>query len=202
MKIIRKLNGVCSVCDKTYQYYRTRSSGLYCSKKCAYVSPAWLEKQRLAKTKTCNGIPDKEIKARIRVSKEYKEWRLMVFKRDNYRCVNCGSKKNIQSHHTIPFTVIFGEVKMSNFDNLAPLYDLDNGQTLCENCHKNTDTYFRGEVNVPETKLIKVLSKCFEQDAQGYTDFELYYKFKMEEIINHFKGKLNESNVKILLKKV
>lgn len=67
---------------------------------------------------------------------------------------------------------------------------------------ESLETSYEDKTKTHSQRLRNVLYRCFEQDAQGYTDFELYYKFKMEEIINHFKGKLNESNVKILLKKV
>ena len=36
-----------------------------------------------------------------------------------------------------------------------------------------------------------VLYRCWEQENAGFKDFDSYYKFKMEEIINHLKSKLN-----------
>lgn len=78
------------------------------------------------------------ISVRIRMSKEYKEWRKKVFERDNYTCVDCGkrsSKKEwliIQADHIKPFA-FFPELR----------FELSNGRTLCRDCHKKTETYGR-----------------------------------------------------------
>lgn len=62
----------------------------------------------------------------IRVSDEYKEWRLSVFTRDNYRCQWCGIRGGkIQADHIFPF---------SQHKNKRFL--LSNGRTLCSGCHK------------------------------------------------------------------
>ena len=39
-------------------------------------------------------------------------------------------------------------------------------------------------------RLRAVLYRCWEQEPEDYADFNLYYKFKMEKLINHFKAKL------------
>jgi hypothetical protein len=64
---------------------------------------------------------------RIRHSKEYKEWRLHVFERDNFACVNCGDNKggNLNADHIQPFS-LFPELRL----------DINNGRTLCIDCHK------------------------------------------------------------------
>lgn len=78
------------------------------------------------------------ISLRIRASQEYKEWRKSVFERDNYTCVYCKrrSSKNesliIQADHIKPFA-FFPELRL----------ELSNGQTLCRECHKKTETYGR-----------------------------------------------------------
>jgi len=69
---------------------------------------------------------------RLRKSKEYKIWRKAVFERDNYTCVFCGDDKggNLQADHIKPFA-LFPELRFA----------IDNGRTLCRDCHKKTDTY-------------------------------------------------------------
>lgn len=67
----------------------------------------------------------------IRTSAEYKQWRIGVFKRDNYTCVECKVVGGyLQADHIKPFSL---------FPDLR--FDLSNGRTLCKDCHKATDTY-------------------------------------------------------------
>lgn len=66
----------------------------------------------------------------IRSSVDYKNWRRAVYERDDYTCQKCGKRKELEAHHLKPFA-------------LYPwlVFDVDNGQTLCRDCHKKTDTY-------------------------------------------------------------
>ena len=76
----------------------------------------------------------------IRESVNYKEWREAVFRRDNYSCQECGirggwSKERkirirIEADHIKPFA-LFPELRFA----------IDNGQTLCAECHRKTPTY-------------------------------------------------------------
>jgi hypothetical protein len=52
------------------------------------------------------------------------EWSQAVFARDGYRCVDCGAKGKLQAHH-----------KRSWAEYPALRFDLDNGETLCVDCH-------------------------------------------------------------------
>ena len=70
------------------------------------------------------------INKKIRKSIEYSLWRQAVFKRDGYKCVECGSTKKIQGDHIKPFA-LFPELR----------FVIDNGRTLCYECHKKTSTY-------------------------------------------------------------
>lgn len=63
-------------------------------------------------------------------SLEYKNWRKAVFERDNFLCQNCGKDGYITAHHIKSF---------AHYPELR--FELSNGITLCEECHKKTDNY-------------------------------------------------------------
>jgi hypothetical protein len=77
-----------------------------------------------------------KINTSIRNSLEYRLWREAVFKRDNYTCIWCGarSKKGkkviLNADHIKPFA-LYPELRFA----------IDNGRTLCKECHKKTDSY-------------------------------------------------------------
>lgn len=67
----------------------------------------------------------------IRHSLDYKIWREAVFARDNWTCQNCRQKGGLlNADHIKPFS-LYPELRFA----------IDNGRTLCVDCHKQTDTY-------------------------------------------------------------
>lgn len=69
---------------------------------------------------------------KIRISKEYKLWREAVFKRDNYQCIWGGKEHGtrLQADHIKSF---------AHYPELR--FAIDNGRTLCVECHRKTDTW-------------------------------------------------------------
>lgn len=67
----------------------------------------------------------------IRKSLKYRLWREKVFKRDDWTCQVCYCKGNkLHPHHIKSF---------SKFPKLR--FIVKNGLTLCESCHRKTDSY-------------------------------------------------------------
>lgn len=109
---------------------------IYSSEHRGDLSPSW-------KGNLC--IHDRE---KERFSKEYKEWRKSVFKRDNYICQCCGDRSGLghsvilQAHH------------IENFSSaINKRYNLDNGITLCYNCHIKLFHHLYGRVNNNKEQL-------------------------------------------------
>lgn len=93
------------------------------------IAGYWLGKKRPPNKWKKNPITPKN--KLIRESQEYKLWRKAVFERDDYTCIWCGRKdKTIQSDHIKPFA-FFPELRFA----------IDNGRTLCRQCHKTTSTW-------------------------------------------------------------
>lgn len=81
----------------------------------------------------------------LRKSIEYKLWREAVFKRDKFTCVWCGNNKsgNLEADHIMAFS-LHPELRFA----------IDNGRTLCKECHRKTDTYgtIRNGAKIPKKK--------------------------------------------------
>jgi len=57
---------------------------------------------------------------------DYRNWRFSVFERDGFECKRCGCVGGkLNAHHIL---------KWSKYTTKR--YDIDNGITLCESCHK------------------------------------------------------------------
>lgn len=55
---------------------------------------------------------------------EYHNWRLDCLDRDNWRCKDCKTAKKLHIHHIKPY-LRYEELRL----------DVDNGMTLCRDCH-------------------------------------------------------------------
>lgn len=81
------------------------------------------------------------LKEQIRKSLEYKQWRKSIYQRDQYTCQMCGEKGlKINAHHIKPFAEIFEEYKFQTIEDAcqcSQLWDINNGKTLCVDCHRS-----------------------------------------------------------------
>ena len=81
----------------------------------------------------------------IRHGQEHKQWGHEVFKRDNFECQICGTKRGpLQAHHIKRF-----------IDYLDLRFDINNGITLCKKCHtlvtwheKDWESYFNFNLSI------------------------------------------------------
>lgn len=103
-------------------------------RKCADKSPEARRKKSIAKLGRNNYFwkhgKTEELKL-LRRGIEYRLWREAVFARDNYICRYCdGRGGDLQAHHIKSFT---------DYPELR--FAIDNGETVCLDCHKKTDNY-------------------------------------------------------------
>ena len=75
-----------------------------------------------------------EDEQRNRNTPEYIYWRISVFKRDSYKCKKCSDTQKINAHH-IDSWATHKELR----------FDINNGITLCEKCHKKIHKKIRGD---------------------------------------------------------
>jgi transcriptional regulator of acetoin/glycerol metabolism len=84
----------------------------------AFLRKAQAKKRKKRKKKQAPPCTDRN-------SEAYRHWRMRVFRRDNFTCLRCGSKKNIQAHHCFARYA----------HNKRRRLDLSNGATVCVFCH-------------------------------------------------------------------
>jgi len=81
------------------------------------------------------------INHQIRGSLEYRLWREAVFKRDNWTCIWCGIKSRTTKNSKGKWIILHAD-HIKPFAHYPELrFAIDNGRTLCIECHKTTDTY-------------------------------------------------------------
>lgn len=139
----------CKVCSKKLKIICARDfvRKKYCSRSCRqkgrFASGEWSMNRLWEKANTSEANKKKarsgtanwkykvnrcEVKGRRRP--ESNAFRKAVFERDGFRCVWCGSQKNLVADHIRPFAL---------YPKLR--YTPKNGRTLCNPCHRKTDTY-------------------------------------------------------------
>lgn len=122
--------GDCAGCGIKFPY--ARDDGFfktkYCSTECLSKNKVIEFKPRYDKRGENHhnwkgGITEKN--KLIRNSSEYKQWRTEVFKRDNYTCQCCNQHGGrLNADHIMPFS-LYPELRLV----------IDNGRTLCVECH-------------------------------------------------------------------
>ncbi len=81
-------------------------------------------------------------RGRVMATSEYKEWRMAVFTRDNFKCTNCLSNSNeLEAHHIEGYA-----------SNIEKVMLLSNGITFCKKCHKKFHSSY-GNKNINLSKI-------------------------------------------------
>lgn len=71
---------------------------------------------------------------------EYKDWRDVVYSRDDYICQHCeATSVELNCHHILNFA-----------DHISERFDVDNGITLCKSCHKLFHKYYGKKNNTKQ----------------------------------------------------
>lgn len=131
--------GICKYCKQEYfannaAQYINHDNRIYCSQSCRQKDKVpWnkgLKGYKAGKEhyNWKGGITEESVK--LRTSSEYLVWRKKIFSRDWFTCQmsGCGYKgKKLEAHHIVT-------VK----ENKQLVYVINNGITLCTNCHKKT----------------------------------------------------------------
>lgn len=121
-----KILNECLLCGKEFWSYKSDNK-TYCSKKCSSIKSREFKKGN--KSHLWKGGKTKLNKLE-RCRSEYREWRNKIFIRDKYTCQKCGIKSikgltvYLHSHHIKSFA-----------DYPESRFDINNGITLCKNCH-------------------------------------------------------------------
>ncbi len=134
----------CENCDKSFSSYLCgRETVRFCSNKCAHEFMTHPTKGKFGKEHPkWKDIKVMSLNNTIRTSQKYIEWRMFVYGRDSFRCVLCGKKGVwLEAHHKKPLRNIIKENKLNNdnFYDCEQLWDIDNGITLCIECHEKED---------------------------------------------------------------
>ena len=124
---------VCGYCGK--EFHSRRKVQLFCSCVCsnkAHIDSRTKPRPSMQRENNhnWNGGSSRGYKTGY-YSKEYKDWRRDVFLRDEFTCRQCGAMHVYITAHHIKSFAYYPDLR----------FDLDNGMTLCEECHKKTDNY-------------------------------------------------------------
>ena len=140
-----KISVPCSVCgNPTFRAKSQIEAGgdFWCGPACRSIAV----RKRLCGSAHWNwqgGIT--RLSSALRERSEYKQWRLAVLRRDWFTCQSCGKRGGkLHTHHRRSMSLLLREHGIKTMEGAlkqAELWDVANGEALCEKCHKATDTY-------------------------------------------------------------
>jgi len=129
--VVYNYNGVICKCDNCgIEYEKDRcmyiqNKNNFCSKECYFKY-----KKDNAKGASLTVL--------LRVTPKALQWKKDILKRDDYTCQKCGEDQYIQIHHIKHFSKLVKELNIKTLEEgekCEALWDLDNGISLCVECH-------------------------------------------------------------------
>jgi hypothetical protein len=137
--LVKRTEKICVFCNNKFLTSRKVN---FCSQECFHMYNSKENHWRYN-----HNLTDEE-REMGRLIEGYNDFVKDVFKRDKYKCQHCGSNKKINAHHLNSY----------NWDKEHRV-DVNNGVTLCEDCHKlfhktygygdNTEEQFKLFNNMP-----------------------------------------------------
>jgi hypothetical protein len=113
---------ICKQCGKSFYFGSLKRK--FCSSKCYFE---WFQREN---TSNWKGGKSSEYE-KLKRSKEWKLWRKAVFERDNYTCQICHFRSGKGKHHI--------DLHPHHLESASKYPEfrlcLDNGLTVCANCH-------------------------------------------------------------------
>jgi len=104
------------------------------------------------------GISDEERKEyeKIRQTIQYRKWRTSVLEREFYSCRCCGLDLELHVHH------------IKNLkDNEGLAFDIENGITLCRECHYSYHAFNGGNSNETNRESLEIWMKMTKESRGG-----------------------------------
>lgn len=83
----------------------------------------------------------------------YERWRQDVFKKSDNRCQMCGTRDNLEIHHRISFYRLLRQNNITSTEQAfecKQLWNIDNGEALCKECHDKMESSKRRETLMSE----------------------------------------------------
>lgn len=137
---------ICTLCKKHFNshYYNKKWKNHFCSRLC---SDKYSRDMRYKdyKRKT-------PLRKLIKLNCKYINWQKSIYLKDDFKCCECDRNYRLHAHHLKHFADIFKDFlelyPLLNAEdnkeellqlalNYEPFWDINNGQTLCEDCHQN-----------------------------------------------------------------
>lgn len=126
------------------QYIHILLSAIYKRHGSRFFSTKRQRASKISRMRIGKGMRIGPMYRRVRNMYEYRLWRNDILTRDNFSCQECFSTEKLQVDHIIPFSYILRNYGISSIEEAREclvLWDLENGRTLCRDCHMKTDTF-------------------------------------------------------------